>query len=282
MAAVLFGASVVAVRVAVEDIDPLDLAVLRFGQGAVILLLIVAVRTPKQLRVERTDLPFLALLGAIFFSAFPLAFNTALRYTEASRGALVLATMPVWSIILGRLLAGERLRAGQVGGVLLTVAGVGISVGPEIVAAGTSDALTGDALMLLTAFLGALYGVLAQRALSHYPASTVTTYAMVIGTLVLTPFALPGGLSGDALSDGRNLELVLFLGVFGGAVAFLLWTSALSHLSPTRVSVYINLNPMVAALFAILLLSERGKPSFFLGFAAVVTGVYLVNVRPST
>jgi drug/metabolite transporter (DMT)-like permease len=80
--------------------------------------------------------------------------------------------------------------------------------------------------------------------------------------------------------DGNAVQVVLFLGVFGGALAFFLWTSALSHLSPTRVAVYMNLNPMVAGLLGFLLLSERAEPVFLVGFIAVVAGVYLVNVGP--
>ena len=269
-----------AVRVVVEDISPPDLAVLRFGLGAAVLLLVLGLRSPKQLQVNRRDLPLLALLGAIFFSAFPLSFNTALKFTEASRGAVVLATLPAWSIILGRFLAGERLRIRQIAGVALTVAGVGLAIGTTRTDAGSENALLGDALMLLTAFLGALYGVLAQRALRSYPAPIVTTYAMAIGTILLLPAALPGGFTGSHDVDGRAILLVLLLGIFGGALAFFLWTSALSQLSPTRVAVYLNLNPVVAALLGVVLLSEEAEPVFFVGFIAVVAGVYLVNAVP--
>jgi len=69
----------------------------------------------------------------------------------------------------------------------------------------------------------------------------------------------------------------VFLGVLGGSAAFLLWTWALSRLTPTQVAVYVNLNPIVAALLAILLLGERRSLLFVAGFLAVVTGVLLVN-----
>jgi drug/metabolite transporter (DMT)-like permease len=72
------------------------------------------------------------------------------------------------------------------------------------------------------------------------------------------------------------LGLVVFLGVLGGSAAFLLWTWALSRLTPTQVAVYVN-NPIVAALLAILLLDERRSGLFLVGFAAVLTGVLLVN-----
>jgi len=69
----------------------------------------------------------------------------------------------------------------------------------------------------------------------------------------------------------------VFLGVLGGSAAFLLWTWALSRITPTQVAVYVNLNPIVAALLGILLLGERRSPMFVLGFAAVVIGALLVN-----
>jgi drug/metabolite transporter (DMT)-like permease len=52
---------------------------------------------------------------------------------------------------------------------------------------------------------------------------------------------------------------------------------ALSRLTPTQVAVFVNLNPIVAALLAILLLDERRSALFLVGFAAVVIGVLLVN-----
>jgi drug/metabolite transporter (DMT)-like permease len=73
---------------------------------------------------------------------------------------------------------------------------------------------------------------------------------------------------------------VVFLGIFGGALAFLLWTIALSRLSPTAVTVYVNVNPIVATLLAVALLDERIGLLFVAGFAAVAAGVYLVN-RPT-
>jgi drug/metabolite transporter (DMT)-like permease len=277
LAAVLLGASVVAVRVAVREVPPLSLAVLRFGQGFLLLAGAMLVLAPHGLRVPRRRLPLLALLGAVFFAAFPVTFNTGLRFTEASRGALMLATMPIWSALLGRL-AGERLGGRQVAGVGLSVAGIGLAFAEPGWAAGGRSALLGDGLLLLTGLLGAVYGLLAKRALADDGPATVTTWAMLFGTLLLLPLAFVEGLV-PALGrlDGGLLAVVVFLGVPGGAVAFLLWTWALSRLTPTRVAVYVNLNPMVAALLAVLLLAERRSGLFVVGFAAVVGGVLLVN-----
>lgn len=276
VAAALYGAAVVAVRVSVVDITPLALALLRFGQGALLLLIALLFFAPRQLRIKLSDLPFLALLGLIFFALFPLSFNAALQFTEASRGSVLLATMPVWSALLAPLFAPEHLRRIQLLGVALTVLGVVLSVAPSLTASG-GGALIGDGLMVVTAFLGALYGVLSKRALAVYSPATVTTYAMLCGIVALAPVALVQHAFEGIRLQGEVLAWVLFLGVLGGAVAFVLWTTALSRLSPTAVTVYVNVNPIVATVLAVIVLNEEVGLLFGAGFVAVAAGVYLVN-----
>jgi drug/metabolite transporter (DMT)-like permease len=278
VAAVLFGASVVAVRVAVREVPPVSLAVLRFGQGGLLLAAILLLAAPRYLRTRWDRLLVFGLLGLVLFVLFPLTFNIGLKYTEASRGAVMLATMPIWSALLGRAI-GERLAGRQLVGVGFSVAGIALAfLHPGRAVGGDAMSLLGDGLLLLTGLLGALYGLIAKRVLAVDHPATVTTYAMLIGTVLLLPAAAVEGLV-PAIErlDWQLLGLVVFLGVLGGAVAFLLWTWALSRLTPTQVAVYVNLNPIVAALLGVLLLGERRSALFLLGFAAVVTGILLVN-----
>jgi drug/metabolite transporter (DMT)-like permease len=280
VAAVLFGSSVVAVRVAVQEVPPLSLAVLRFGQGGLLLVFVLLLVGARDLlRVKWHDLPLIILLGAVLFTVFPVTFNASLRLIEASRGALVLATIPLWSALLARVARSERLAPRQVVGVLLSLGGVGLALAERGLGwQGGLGSLVGDGLMLVTALCGAAYAILAQRALDRYNALTVTTYAMVLGTLLLLPAALVEGLVGVLPQlDQQMVALLVFLGVFGGALGFFLWTFALTRLTPTQVAVYINLNPLVAMVLAAALLAERLTIFFVAGFGAVVLGVLLVN-----
>jgi len=280
IAAVLFGASVVAVRVAVRGIPPLTLAILRFGQGGLLLLLLLLIWARDLLRIRVSDVPYLLLLGAIFFTIFPVTFNASLRLTEASRGAMMLATMPLWSVLLARAAKKERLSTRQMCGVLLTFAGVGIVLAERgLTFAGTRLSLAGDALMLVTALCGAVYGVMAKRMLTRYNALTVTTYTMIFGTLLLVPaVCFEDPFSAMARMRPDTVMLVLFLGIFGGAIGYFLWTFALTRLSPTQVAVYVNLNPMIATVLGATLLREKLTGIFVAGFAAVLGGVLLVNL----
>jgi drug/metabolite transporter (DMT)-like permease len=278
-AAALFGASVVATRVAVGTIPPLSLAFLRFGQGGLILLIFLLILKPGLLRIKLNDLPYLALLGVVLFTIFPITFNVGLKYTEASRGALMLATLPLWSAWLARIAKSEHLTLRQIGGIILTLSGVAFVLAERgLKWHGGSWALVGDLLMLLTAICGAIYGVLAQKMLKKYKVITVTTYAMLTGTCLLIPAVWVEGFS-MALTkiDFQAASLILFLGICGGALGYFLWTFALAHLTPTQVAVYINLNPMVAAILGSALLAEKLTPVFIAGFVAVLIGVLLVN-----
>ena len=279
LAASLFGAAVVATRVVVQDFPPLNLAVLRFGQGGLILFLCLCIGARDLLKIKRRDLPFLILLGVIFFAVFPVTFNIGIRYTEASRGALMIATMPIWSAWLARAAGRERLSPRQGAGILITFLGVGIVLAQRgLHWQDSALALAGDGLMLLTALCGAIYGVLAKRMLSRYSALTVTTYAMLFGTIFLVPAALVEGVPQSLVQMDRNVIILIgFLGIFCGALGFYLWTLALTRLSPTQVAVYANANPLVAIILGVVLLGESLSGAFLAGLGTLVIGVLFVN-----
>ena len=121
---VLFGMATVATRVAVQSVSPIPLSVLRFGAGGLLLALALAIFAPNLLQLAGRDVPYMILLGIIQFAAFSLTYNLGLRFTEASRGALMLVTMPLWSAFLARRMRRERLLPSQVLGIIVTLAGV--------------------------------------------------------------------------------------------------------------------------------------------------------------
>lgn len=271
IAALLFGASVVAVQIAVRDVPPLTLAFLRFGQGTMLLAAGLALFRRDLFHVARRDLPYLALLGVIFYTIFPVSFNAGLQYLPASQASLLLATTPLWTLLLARAVTRERLATRQIVGVIVSISGVAIVMTDRGLG---QVSVIGVLLLITTALSGAIYNVLAKRALAKYNGVTVTFYAMLAGSLLLMPSLVGSHLN---LLSRETLALVAFLGVLGGAVAFTLWTVALRRLSPTEVAVYINLNPIAASLLAAAMLGERLTPAFVVGFVAVAAGVLIVN-----
>ncbi len=280
LATSLWGGSVVATRVVVQQVPPITLAVLRFGQGSLTLMVLLLLVAPPLLLIRRRDVLPLLLAGFVIFTCFSLLFNASLRLTEAARGALMLATTPLWSVLIGRVFSGERLRVRQISGIVLSVVGIALSLLDRgLVFGGNMHQYLGDGLMLLAALCIAIYGVLARRLLRRYRAITVITYAMLLGTLLLVPFLLLETPVATVRGlDQRTVLLLVFLGVLGGALAHFLWVQSLASLAATQVAVYINLNPLVAAVLGAWLLRETVALLFWVGFVMVLAGVLLVNL----
>ena len=263
-----------ATRFLVGGVDPLAVALLRYGIAA---LCLVAIAGPRRsVRWHRTDLPWVLGLGALMFTLFPLLFCYGLAYTTAARGTLALSTMPVLTMLLARMTLGEPLTARRILGVLLAVAGVAWALtGQPGGLAGPGTGL-GDAIMLGTAVVGSVYAVLCRRALVGRDPLVFTAQAALVGAALLVFLALAAGAFGQLPRlDGRGWLAALYLGLFGGALSFWLWNLGLGRTSATNVAVAVTVNPVSAMLFGSLLLAEPLTANLLGGLALVAAGILL-------
>jgi drug/metabolite transporter (DMT)-like permease len=279
-ASIIGGTAVVATRFAVKQIDPLSLAFLRYLIGCAFLLPFV-LRTGR-LRITREDLLPVALLGVIFFGAFPWSFSAALKYTTASRGALVLSTVPLLTLFLSGFTGAEVLTLRKLTGVTIAFLGVALVLADKMAVAGSLEAnLFGDLLMLGAAGCGAVYNVFSQPYLRKYPRLSVTVVSMLAGiSALLVPVTATGSLTLLHLVTPGTWLLALFLGIFGVALSCFLLVWALELTTPTRVAVFITLNPLVAICLGIALLGEPMTGQIVLGFGCVLAGIGLAIWQP--
>jgi drug/metabolite transporter (DMT)-like permease len=272
--AFLGGTAAVATRFLVGGTDPLTVALLRYGIAALGLLALAG--WYRRLRWRRADLPWVLGLGALMFTVFPLLFCYGLAYTTAARGTLALSTMPILTLLLARLVLGERLTARRILGVVLAMAGVAwaLAGGPATVgAAGTG---LGDLIMLGTAVVGAVYAVLCRRALVGRDPLAFTAQSALAGLVLLALLALTAGALDHLPGLGAGDWLVaLYLGLVGGALSFWLWNIGLGRTSATNVAVAVTVNPVSAMLFGALLLAEPLTANLLGGFALVAGGIVL-------
>jgi len=275
---------VAATRVVAQDIAPFTLAALRIGIGVGILWTLVLLFHRHGMRVERRDWRLYFLLAAFYFTAFPLAMAFGFQVTEASRGALLMATSPIWSVVLGRLTGHESLIGRQYVGVVVSVIGIGLVFGESALSpaesggetASTLAAVGGALLLLFAAACVGFYGVISQPAFARYSALNVTAWTMLIGVTMLLPLALAEIALGNAGGFSvQNSLLMLYLGSLG--MAQLMFVFSLTRLSPTQVVIYVNFNPLVATALGAALLEETLTGTFALGATAVIAGAVLVN-----
>ena len=269
----LGGISVVATRHTVQSLDPLTLALLRYGIGGVCLGgLFLGLRLPAMERRHRLQI---ALLAALFFVGFPVLFNLALAWTTAARGALSLATLPLLTLLLAAGMGAEPLTTRKLAGVLLAFAGITLALGGDLAQA-PAGAWRGDLVMLAASGCGAVYNVASRPLLRVYPPVAFTTQAMLAGVLILLPLvAIAGQPARMAGLVATDWAAIVYLGVIGAAVAFWLWTFALEHTTPTRVAVTVAMNPVVAMGLGFVWLDETPTLALASGTAGVLGGILL-------
>jgi len=281
-AAVCAGTSVAVTRFVVGEIDPVTVAFYRYAIAMICLLPALPFVSPKA-RLPAADVVTIALLGALFFGFFPWAFSAALQYTTAARGAIGIATIPIQTLIVAAISGREPLTRRNVLSVALGFTGVATVFGPEAFRGEVSPHWLGDGLMLLGALSAAIYSVFGRPVFGRYGAMFVMVLAVFFGLLTLTLLALASGvLTSWPKFDRSGWIAVIFLGTLGAAVQFSLFTWALRWLPPSRVVIYLTLNPIVAILLASLFLGEQVMPVLIAGLALVIGGIFVANRRATT
>lgn len=263
------GAAIVASRQVVAEVPPLTLALLRYGIALLCLLPFVfkafwppapAVRSPAATETIAKgllpDLLPIAALGIGQFAILIALLNYGLQRIGAAQAALVFSLFPLLTLLLGALLGHERIRAPLLAGVLLSIGGVGLSLAPKLSASQGAAGFVGELAVLAAAGIGALCSVLYRPYLRRHPTLQVSALAMLASVLFLALLAWPEGWPARmAAMSLRAWVLVGFIGL-SSAVAFFWWLYALKHESPTRVTVFLALNPVTAALLGALFLRE--------------------------
>lgn len=281
LANIFFGMTVVATRYLVAGSAPLTLAFMRNLIAALTLLPLLA--GAGNLRLRRRDILPVAALGAAQFGVFPLTFTTALNLTSASRGALVFALVPIFTLVFASLIRVERFTRLKLTGALLALSGVLLAVGQQALHPSATGGFSGEFFMLATVIIGAGYNTLSRPYLSRYPARLLTVYFMAAGVLLLAPFALMN-IASSALPAYTFWEwaLVVFTGTFGGSIGYFLFIWALEKGTPARVAMLVPLNPVTATVLGSALLGESLSALFLVGLACVVMGIVLSNALPES
>ena len=270
----------VATRFVVDQTGPASLALMRYTIGFGCLLPVLLVATPSP-RFERRDMLPIALLGITQFGILIALLNYGLRFIPSARAALIFATLPLLTLLLGGALGRERLTAAKLVGVLLAVVGVGFALGDEVVAgAGTSGRFVGELAVLASAASGALCSVLYRPYLTKYPTLPVSALAMLasVGFLAV-PAAAEGFFRSLPHFTPGGWMAIGFIGLSSG-IGYCLWLWALNHATPTQVTVFLALSPMTAALLGAVLLGERLSRTSAVGVACVALGLWLAHRHP--
>ncbi|WP_309045923.1 DMT family transporter [Marinobacter sediminicola] len=273
LAVIFWAGNTVVNKLAVGVIFPAEIGFYRWLFAAVILTPLLLRPTLRSWPVVKENLGKIFVLGVLGMAIYQSLAYFAAPKTSATNMGIVLALMPVMSLILAILALGHRLTVGAIVGSLFSFFGVLIVITSGDLAAITQQGINaGDGMMLVAVAAYAIYSTLLKKWQIPLPAMQLLYAQVLVAVVVLFPLfaALPQtGLNSD------NVPLVLFACVFASIGAPLAWMTGIKHLGPSRTSVFFNLIPILTALIASVMLSETLGPHHFIGGGLTLFGVLL-------
>jgi drug/metabolite transporter (DMT)-like permease len=271
IAVCLWGLAPVATRSLVSELAPLPLLTLRQLLAASVLL---PWAIPALRRIDARDLPRLIAAGLLGMVGYNLPVTVGLQWLPASSAGLLLATEPVWVLVIGLVFLAERAGLRIVLGTGVALAGIAVTAGPAALSpdSGTRVA-AGAALVLLATLAFGGYTVVLRPLSEKYGPVSATAASSVAGAL---PYlALVGTIWPPRLSPPAWGEM-LFLALGSTVAGMLLWNRAVVR-GGTRISRLLYLEPVVSVLGAMVFLGERVTAAVLAGGVLVIAGVLVIG-----
>lgn len=275
--ALIWGMSFLSIKVAVNVVPPMTMAVLRFVIACAVLPL-VALFAKQSLKVALRDLPVLAAGGFMGVTLYFLGENHGVALLTASESSLIIGSIPVLTVLSEEIFLKTRVGGRVHLGAFISFLGVSLIVAPSL---GSQVHRLGYLFMAVAALSWVVYSFLTKGVGSRYGKITVIFWQCLFGLLGCVPFALREAHAWQMPGTVVVLNLV-YLGVICSAAGYWLYASALDHLGAGRTSVFVNLIPVVSVVGSFFLLGERLGAFQLVGGTIAVLGVFLATVTPGS
>ena len=267
----LWSSAFAAIRAGLSAYGPGELALLRFLTASCALALVACVRGTRLPRWR--DVPILLLLGGLGITGYHLALNFGEVSVSAGTASLLIAATPLFTALFAMPVLRERMRPIGWLGVVVGFAGV------ALIALGEGGGVrmeAGAGVVVLAAVCTSAYNVLQKRVMARYGPLEFATYVIWAGTIPMLVF-LPGLIRTVGAAPMAATASVLYLGVFPGAIAYVLWVSALARFPASILASYLYLNPVLAIAIAWIWLSEIPTALTILGGVVAIAGAGLAS-----
>lgn len=230
-------------------------------------------RTGEPFMVVRSDFPRLALAGLLGYSFYIPLSTVGLSATTAFSNALLIATAPLFMILLASLLRIETIGRRQYAGMAIALAGILVFVLPAV-RAGAGPTGRGDLISLAAAVFFAGYSVTSRSLLSRYPLAALMAYTLAIGTvpiiLLLLPWVSIQEWNRITPAGWTAFAWTVVVPVY---VAWTLWNWVMARVGIARASLFMYLVPIIGGIASWILLGEGFGPLKIAGGALTLVGL---------
>jgi drug/metabolite transporter (DMT)-like permease len=219
-------------------------------------------------------------LGFFGVTVNQICFTVGLHFTSVSHAAVIVGMGPIYILGLVVLFGLERATGHKVVGMLLALLGIAVLASENEISV-HSASLEGDAITMTGSIGFAMYVVLGKRVAGKYDTLTMTAFNHFAGALLVLPIAI---YEAAHLSRGGIWSLpwqawaaVLYMAVFGSAVAYVFYFWLLRYLGASQLAAFTYVLPVLATILGILWLGEKGSWVQVLGGVVALGGVYWIE-----
>lgn len=276
-------------KIALRHLDPLTLAPFRIVAAAILMPIVYALwmrrgeewgAEPLNRKLNRRDIAWFFVLGAVGVSGNQMLFTIGLNYTTVSHSGLILGAGPIFILLLARLMKQELLSVNKLAGMVLSFAGVTILAlekGFDL----HHGTFKGDLITWFGSLAFCLYMVLGKKVAQRYGTFSMNLYTFLMGGLIALPMAI---WRGSRLNWGavawQGWAAMLYMALFASVIAYLIFYWALRHLAASRLAAFTYLQPILATGVGVLFLGDSVTPSLIMGGSMVMIGVLLAERGP--
>jgi drug/metabolite transporter (DMT)-like permease len=275
----VWGSSFLLIKWAVQTIPPATVATGRIAIGAIVLLLIVAVRGHRWPRASWVWL-LLAIMG-LFGNVIPFTLiNWGEVRIDSSLTAILMSTVPLVTIFLApAFVRDEPITTGKIIGVGLGMAGVAALIGPSALA-GAQGELLGQIAVTIATVCYALNGLIARR-LPQMPVELISAGALLCATVAGLPLALLVDQPWQITPSPGSLAALVCLGIVNTAGGYILLFRLTMRVGAGFASFNNFLVPLFGVFWGALLLNEQLSWRLVAGLLLILTGLAAVKLWPS-
>jgi drug/metabolite transporter (DMT)-like permease len=270
-------------KLAAGHIPPVTLSFLRWFFAFLIVLPFSWQYLLQDWRQIRGSFAVMVLLSITGISAFNTMQYWSLEHTQAINTLLLQPTAPLFVAMWSLALFGTRLTAAQAIGILLSLVGVlVIMLRGDLTSLKDIDFNRGDLIFVLALLIFGLYSVMTAKRPAIHPLSFVA-FTFGCGAACLIPFFIWELHARPAMElDGANLLTLFYVAVFPSTVAYLCFNRGVGLIGANRAAPFFHLVPVFGTVMSILFLGEHPQLFHFVGFALVLTGVFVASRKPET
>lgn len=279
MAVLFWGLSFVSMKQLMNSgIPPFTMIAVRYGLVCLAFLVLFSlwIRPSKK---TRTDHWLLFWSGFVGITAYFIFEAKGIELTTASSASMIIATVPIYSILVDIFYYKNPVKPVQWIGILLSVVGVYLIIKPDQSTIISSKQLWGNLLMLGACFSWVAYSMLSKKLHYHLSSIEISAYQSFYASWPFFFLSLTEK-SRWVPIVGIHWAHLLFLALLCSVLSYFLYQVALKNLGITIVSAYINLIPVVGVIGSVLILRETVTATQIIGGSVVILALFLVNQKP--